>query len=150
MEIRKPNDSEYKTILSLTPQALFEGTLGEAKPSEEKVKQLIEPLLQKGSYYLIATEDHHLMGWILIGASQDPLTEKIYGFIYELFVLEEFRGKGMARKLIEAGIEHLKQDGYSEIRLRVYAGNQAMKLYETFGFKQKTIIMSVNYPPLKA
>ena len=56
----------------------------------------------------------------------------------------------MARKLIEAGIEHLKQDGYSEVRLRVYAGNQAMKLYETFGFKQKTIIMSVNYPPLKA
>ncbi|MEK0086261.1 GNAT family N-acetyltransferase, partial [Geminicoccaceae bacterium SYSU G07066] len=69
------------------------------------------------------------------GASQDLLTGKRYGFIYELFVLEEFRGKGMARKLIEAGIEHLKQDGYSEVRLRVYAGNQAMKLYETFGFK---------------
>ncbi|OKO93596.1 acetyltransferase, GNAT family [Geobacillus proteiniphilus] len=49
---------------------------------------------------------------------QDPLTEKIYGFIYELFVLEEFRGKGIARKLIETGIEHLKQDGYSEIRLQ--------------------------------
>nr|WP_259463360.1 hypothetical protein [Geobacillus stearothermophilus] len=41
MEIRKPNDSEYKTILSLTPQALFEGTLGEAKPSEEKVKRIL-------------------------------------------------------------------------------------------------------------
>ncbi|AGT32423.1 acetyltransferase [Geobacillus genomosp. 3] len=144
MEIRKPNDSEYKKILSLTPQALFEGTLGEAKPSDEKVKQLIEPLLQKGGYYLIATEDHQLMGWILIGASQDPLTEKIYGFIYELFVLEEFRGKGIAKKLIETAIEHLKQDGYSEVRLRVYAGNQAMKLYETFGFKQKTMIMSMN------
>ncbi|MGJ3221026.1 GNAT family N-acetyltransferase [Geobacillus thermoleovorans] len=144
MEIRKPNDSEYKTILSLTPQALFEGTLGEAKPSEEKVKQLIEPLLQKGSYYLIATEGNHLIGWILIGASQDLLTGKRYGFIYELFVLEEFRGKGMARKLIETGIEHLKQDGYSEVRLRVYAGNQAMKLYETLGFKHHTIIMSMN------
>lgn len=144
MEIRKPNDSEYKKILSLTPQALFEGTLGEAKPSDEKVKQLIEPLLQKGGYYLIATEDDQLMGWMLIGASQDPLTEKIYGFIYELFVLEEFRGKGIAKKLIETAIEHLKQDGYSEVRLRVYAGNQAMKLYETFGFKQKTMIMSMN------
>ena len=144
MEIRKPNDSEYKKILSLTPQALFEGTLGEAKPSDEKVKQLIEPLLQKGGYYLIATEDDQLMGWMLIGASQDPLTEKIYGFIYELFVLEEFRGKGIAKKLIETAIEHLKQDGYSEVRLRVYAGNQAMKRYETFGFKQKTMIMSMN------
>jgi len=27
MEIRKPNDAEYKKILSLSPQALFEGTV---------------------------------------------------------------------------------------------------------------------------
>jgi len=144
MEIRKPNDSEYKKILSLTPRALLDGTLGEAKLSDEKVKQLIEPLLQKGSCYLIATEGDHLMGWILIGARQDPLTEKIYGLIYELFVLEEFRGKGIARKLIETGIEHLKHDGYSEIRLSVYAGNQAIKLYEKLGFKNRTITMSMN------
>lgn len=89
MEIRKPNDSEYKKILSLSPQALFDGTLGEAKPSDEKIKQLIEPLLQKGSYYLIASENDNLMGWILIGTSKDHFTEKKYGFIYELFVLEE-------------------------------------------------------------
>ncbi|KJE27009.1 putative acetyltransferase [Geobacillus kaustophilus] len=76
MEIRKSNDSEYKKILSLTPQALFEGTLGEAKRSDEKVKRLIEPVLQKGGYYLIATDGDHLMGWILIGESKDPFTEK--------------------------------------------------------------------------
>ncbi|MFC0298472.1 GNAT family N-acetyltransferase [Geobacillus jurassicus] len=144
MEIRKPNDSEYKKILSLAPQALLDGTLGEAKPSDEKAKQLIEPLLQKGSYYLIATEGDHLMGWILIGTRKDPFTEKIYGFIYELFVLEEFRGKGIAKQLIKTGIEHLKQDGYSEVRLSVYAGNPAIKLYETLGFKHKTITMSMN------
>ncbi|KAF0994861.1 GNAT family N-acetyltransferase [Geobacillus sp. TFV-3] len=144
MEIRKPNDSEYKKILSLTPQALFEGTLGEAKPSNEKAKRLIEPVLQKGGYYLIATDGDHLIGWILIGAGKDPFTEKIYGFIYELFVLEEFRGKGIAKQLIKTGIEHLKQDGYSEVRLRVYAGNRAIKLYETLGFKHKTITMSMD------
>ncbi|WP_231563731.1 GNAT family N-acetyltransferase [Anoxybacillus sp. KU2-6(11)] len=105
------------------------------KTSDEKVKQLIEPLLQKGSYYLIATEGDNLMGWILIGKSKDQFTEKIYGFIYELFVLEEFRGNGISKQLVEAGIEHLKQDGYSEIRLSVYAGSQAIKLYEKLGFK---------------
>ncbi len=45
MEIRKPIDSEYKNILLLSPQALFDGTLGELKPSNAKIKQLIEPLL---------------------------------------------------------------------------------------------------------
>ncbi|MFF3021793.1 GNAT family N-acetyltransferase [Gottfriedia sp. NPDC057948] len=143
MEIRKPNESEYKKILSLSPQALFDGTLGEAKPSDEKIKQLIEPLLQKGSYYLIASENDNLMGWILIGASKDQLTEKKYGFIYELFVLEQFRGNGISKPLIDSGIEHLKQDGYSEVRLSVYAGNQAIKLYEKTGFKNRTITMSM-------
>lgn len=143
MEIRKPNESEYKKVLSLSPQAVFDGTLGEAKPSDEKVKQLIEPLLQKGSYYLIATEDDILMGWILIGTSKDHFTEKKYGFIYELFVLEEFRGNGISKRLIETGVEHLKQDGFSEVRLSVYAGNQAIKLYEKLGFKDKTITMSM-------
>ncbi|MFB2351897.1 GNAT family N-acetyltransferase, partial [Priestia megaterium] len=76
---------------------------GEAKPSDEKVKQLIEPLLQKGSYYLIATEGDNLMGWILIGTSKDLFTEKIYVFIYELFVLEEFRGNGISKQLMETG-----------------------------------------------
>jgi hypothetical protein len=41
MEIRKPNDAEYKKILSLSPQALFEGTLGEVKLSDEKSGVLI-------------------------------------------------------------------------------------------------------------
>jgi ribosomal protein S18 acetylase RimI-like enzyme len=144
MEIRRPNDSEYKTILSLSPQALFDGTLGEIKPSDEKIKQLIEPLLQKGSYYLIASEDDNLLGWILIGTSKDPFTDMKYGFIYELFVLEEFRGNGIAKPLIESGMDHLKQDGYSEARLSVYAGNQAIKLYEKIGFKNRTISMSIS------
>ncbi|MES9685222.1 GNAT family N-acetyltransferase [Bacillus sp. AFS001701] len=144
MEIRKPKDSEYKMILSLSPQALFDGTLGELKPTDEKIKQLIEPLLQKGSYYLIASEADILLGWILIGTSKDQLTEKKYGFIYELFVLDEYRGNGISKRLIESGIEHLKQDGYSEVRLSVYAGNQAIKLYEIMGFKNRTITMSLS------
>ncbi|PWU68259.1 GNAT family N-acetyltransferase [Gracilibacillus dipsosauri] len=143
MEIRKPNDSEYKKILSLAPQALFDGTLGEANPSDEKVKQLVEPLLKKGSYYLIATEGNNLMGWILIGTSKDQFTEKICGFIYELYVLDEFRGNGISKQLMETGIDHFKQDGYSEVRLSVYAGNQANKLYEKLGFKNRTITMSM-------
>lgn len=45
--------------------------------------------------------------------------------------------------MIESGIEHLKQGGYSEVRLSVYAGNQAIKLYEKTGFKKRTITMSM-------
>jgi len=143
MDIRKPNDSELKKVMLLSPQAVFDGTLGEVKPTNEKIKHLVEPLLEKGSYYLIATENDSLMGWILIGASKDQFTDKMNGFIYELFVLEEFRGNGISKRLMKAGIDNLKQDGYSEVRLSAFAGNQAIKLYEKFGFSIRTVTMNL-------
>ncbi|WP_431833410.1 N-acetyltransferase family protein [Cytobacillus oceanisediminis] len=127
MEIRKPNDSELKNIILLSPLAVFDGTLGEVKPTNEKIKHLVEPLLEKGSYYLIATENDKLMGWILIGASKDQFTDKMNGFIYELFVREEFRGNGISKQLMRTAIYHLRQDGHSEVRLSAFAGNQAKK-----------------------
>lgn len=143
MDIRKPNDLELKKVLSLSPQAVFEGTLGEVEPTKEKIDQLVKPLLEKGSYYLIAKENDKLIGWILIGASKDQFTDRMNGFIYELFVIEEFRGNGISKMLMRAGIDHLKQDGYSEIRLSAFAGNQAIKLYEKLGFSIRTVTMSL-------
>ena len=144
MDIRKPNEVEIEIILTLSPQAIFEGTLGEAELTFVKAKQLVEPLLKKGSNYLISTENNVIMGWILIGVSKDRFSDKALGFIYELFVIEEYRGKGIAKQLIETGIEQLKQEGFSEIRLSVFDGNQAIKIYESLGFKNRTITMSIS------
>ncbi|QGQ45530.1 GNAT family N-acetyltransferase [Metabacillus sediminilitoris] len=143
MDIRKPNDSELNKVLAFSPQAVYDGTLGEVKPTNEKIEQLVEPLLKKGSYYLIATEDDKLMGWILLGESKDQFTDKMNGFIYELFVIEEFRGKGISKQLMRTAIDHLRQVGYSEVRLSAYAQNQAIKMYEKMGFSIKTVTMSL-------
>jgi ribosomal protein S18 acetylase RimI-like enzyme len=143
MIIRKPNNNELEKVISLSPQAIFDGTLGEVKPTSEKVTQLVEPLLEKGSYYLIATDGHELMGWILLGSSKDQFTNKTNGFIYELFVLEAFRGKGISKKLMRTSIEHLKNEGYSEVRLSVFSGNKAIELYEKMGFNKRTVTMSL-------
>jgi ribosomal protein S18 acetylase RimI-like enzyme len=143
MNIRKPSELELERILELSPQAIFEGTLGEVKPTIEKAKQLVEPLLKKDCYYLISTENNKLMGWILIGGSKDQFSNKTIGFIYELFVLDGYRGKGISKQLINTAVEQLKQEGYSEIRLSVFEGNKAIKLYENLGFETRTISMSM-------
>ena len=143
VDIRKPSESEFEKVISLSPQALFDGTLGEVMPTNEKIKRLVEPLLEKGSYYLIATENDELMGWVLIGASKDQFTDKMNGFIYELFVIDVFRGNGVSKQLMRTAIDHLRQDGYSEVLLSAFAGNQAIKLYEKMGFNLRTVTMSL-------
>lgn len=139
MNIRQPNDSELKKILSLSPQAIFDGTLGEVKPTSEKIKQLVEPLLEKGSYYLIATKEDKLMGWILLGASKDQFTDRMNGFIYELFVIEKDRGNGISKKLMKTAIDRLRKDGYSEVRLSAFAENQAIQMHENMGSNTRTV-----------
>ncbi|OZM57002.1 GNAT family N-acetyltransferase [Lottiidibacillus patelloidae] len=144
MDIRKPNELEMEKVLALSPQAIFEGTLGEVNPTIEKAEQLVLPLLKKGSYYLISTENNELTGWILIGGSKDQFSNKTIGFIYELYVLEEFRGNGIAKQLIKTGVNQLNQLGYSEVRLSVFAGNEAIKIYQSLGFKNRTVTMSIS------
>ncbi|NGP44870.1 hypothetical protein G4V62_07830 [Bacillaceae bacterium SIJ1] len=49
MDIRKPTDLELNKILALSPKAVFDGTLGEVKPTDEKIEQLVQPLIYNGS-----------------------------------------------------------------------------------------------------
>jgi ribosomal protein S18 acetylase RimI-like enzyme len=48
----------------------------------------------------------------------------------------------ISKHLLKTDIEHLKQEGYSEVRLKAFAGNQAIKLFEKLGFNKRKIIMS--------
>ncbi|EEK73690.1 GCN5-related N-acetyltransferase [Bacillus mycoides] len=82
------------------------------------------------------------MGWILIGENVDYFSREKLGFIYELYVFSEYRGRGLSRKLMKAGIKEL-QEKYSEIRLNVFTGNFAKEMYEDFGFVERQVIMTL-------
>lgn len=143
MEIRQPDERELEQIISTSPQAIADGTLGEAEPTIDKVRELIEPLLQKGCYYQVAFEQDELLGWIFIGPGKDQFTDRPIGFIYELFVREQFRGRGIAKLLMTSGIDELKRGGYPEIRLGAFADNPAIRLYEKMGFHVRNVTMSL-------
>jgi GNAT superfamily N-acetyltransferase len=80
------------------------------------------------------------MGWILIGGSKDQFSNKTIGFIYELFVLDEYRGKGISKQLINTAVEQLKQEGYSEIRLSVFEGNKQLNYTKILVLKPEQLV----------
>ena len=63
------------------------------------------------------------------------------GFIYELFVIQEFefRGNGVSKQLMKTAFDHLRQ----EVRLSAFVGNPAIKLYGKMGFNIRTVSMSL-------
>jgi len=56
--------------------------------------------------------------------------------INDLYVLPEFRGKGIGKKLIVESLNRLKTEGVKSVRLTVLTNNEAaLKLYKKLGFK---------------
>lgn len=57
--------------------------------------------------------------------------------IHDLVVLPEFRGKGIANKMLDAVKQHAQQNGCCKVTLEVLSNNPVAKqAYENFGFKQ--------------
>ena len=67
----------------------------------------------------------------------DKFREEKKGFIQSLAVLPEFRGKGMAKKLVSEAISSLKQRGMNAAGAWAQTDRAACThIYESFGFKQ--------------
>lgn len=91
----------------------------------------------------MAVENETVKGWILFGESKDQFTDWMNGFIYELYVVKEFRGKGISKKLLETAIDQLRQEGHTEVRLSAFFDNKAIELYGRMGFRNRTVTMSL-------
>lgn len=62
-------------------------------------------------------------------------------FIYDTYVLQEQRGKGVAEYLITQAIKFLKAQGYTKVRCHIPPWNKAsISAYEKIGFKKVSYI----------
>jgi ribosomal protein S18 acetylase RimI-like enzyme len=68
--------------------------------------------------------------------AENQSTGNNLGFTEYIFVRPQWRGKNIARHLINAGQEYLKQHGIEEAHLEVRAKNEsALRLYSDLGYE---------------
>jgi mycothiol synthase len=77
-------------------------------------------------------------GYLLYGIDPkgNEYRKRKLGGLWDMGVLKEFRGRGIAKRLIIDAMSRLRQEGMEEARLGVDESNvtNAMKLYERLGF----------------
>ncbi len=96
-------------------------------------------------FAFIATSETGLVGYVALGASQDPeYAEVPWQFtagptvvIHRLMVSPAYQGRGLAKALMGLAESHALTSGYRTVRLDAFVGNPAaLHLYERLGYRE--------------
>ena len=89
---------------------------------------IIKDKISRGEIY-VAYENENFAGWIRYGLFWDSIP-----FMNMLFLLPEYRGKGLGRKFVEAWEQDLKTKGYNKILTSTQQNEHAQHFYLAMGY----------------
>ena len=135
IEIKANQNEEYKVFLKI-------GLLNDEENFRitpiDDLNSIFPTKDQEDSFTLGAYFENILAGVVSFsrdGTDREKLRHK--GILFRMYVSNEFRGNGIAKKLISELINRVKKlKSIEQINLTVISNNEnAKKLYENFGFK---------------
>ena len=118
----------------------FNKDYGIGEKPESFILEEFKDYLNKGAI-VTAITNNKIIGY-LSGIIEEDLYERI-GHIGEVFVLREFRNKGVSTRLKDKFIEFLKLKNISICRIDVNPDNSAHEVYKKWGFKIDKYRMSL-------
>lgn len=148
--IRKAVNADVSALLVLIAQArsfhngLTDNYFADIDPNMER-GFLEKGFQEKDAFFLVAQEENIIVGLLLAYFRNLPyLRRSSVCQIDTVCVEERYRHKGIGRLLMQNLKRECQQKGIDEIQLSVYAANpDAVRFYESFGFKVKAFKMSL-------
>jgi len=99
-------------------------------------------LYTKDHFFFIASDqDGRKIGYVWFAIIRHPRTKE--AFIYDIFILKRYRGKGMGRMTLEEIAQEARKLFARRLSLHVFSHNPVAKsLYEKVGFSIDSLNMS--------
>jgi ribosomal protein S18 acetylase RimI-like enzyme len=100
---------------------------------------------KKRTLLLLAKAEKKIVGFVSATLPREPIFElaESFGIINELYVLPEFRRKGIGKKLLEECSNRIRAEGFKIVRLSVLPKDEnAIRLYQKSGFRTFMYSMS--------
>ena len=107
-------------------------------------KWVMKSIRSRNSIVMVAESEKKLLGYVLSNIKKTPPVYKIdtYGYINDLFVKKEHRGKGISSKFKDESLNWFKKKGLKYSLIGVYSDNHgAHSIYKNWGFKDTEISM---------
>jgi ribosomal protein S18 acetylase RimI-like enzyme len=148
--IREAKETDLQVVKKYTVETAWTSLSESDRKELDKEKwtkhllELFEKLSKRETEKIFVAEDesHAFLGYIWVGEGSNMMTGLKHGYIYDIFVKKEFRGRGTGKILLEKAQSYCREKGYSRIRLMVYVNNaNAIGLYNKMGFKTEQMHM---------
>jgi ribosomal protein S18 acetylase RimI-like enzyme len=90
-------------------------------------------ILNTSKFQVYVAEDRvGVIGFATFEAARD-LNWEGHGEVSSIYLLSRFKGRGVGKALLRAGMQNLKQRGFRKAYCWVLEGNPTIKFYEHFG-----------------
>jgi GNAT superfamily N-acetyltransferase len=110
---------------------------GQSSDVERATAFIKERLENEDSVIITAIDDEQMAGFTQLYPSFSSVSMKPTWILNDLFVIESYRRKNVAKQLMEAAKEHASKTGAIRLSLATqYSNNPAQKLYEAMGYKK--------------
>jgi GNAT superfamily N-acetyltransferase len=142
VEIREATVEDAEAIATvhvISWQSAYRGIMPEKFLSELSVEgrsNMWQKSLRAGKpRVLVAYANEAIAGWIAFGACRDADKESTWAEVEALYVLPEFWGRGIGKRLSDSARQLLRSAGYSFVALWVLSENHhARAFYDRIGF----------------
>jgi len=133
MKIRKAKKSDFKEVFRLLKQLFSKDRIFPKKTKEIYLRLLKD----KNSIELILENQGKIIGYSSVVFREDIQNQAKVGYLSELIIDEEERGKGYGAKFLKLTIKSIKNSGAREIHFSsTFKRKKAHKFYESLGFKK--------------
>jgi GNAT superfamily N-acetyltransferase len=118
---------------------------GQSSDIERATTFIKERLENRDSVIITAIDDEQMAGFTQLYPSFSSVSMKPTWILNDLFVIESYRRKNVAKQLMEAAKEHAIKTGAIRLSLATqFSNNPAQKLYEAMGYKKDDIFYHYN------
>lgn len=134
----RPGD---EALLATTQNRIFFGSWGFCPNSPEEIRYYLRLTGSKWQDILLIRDNAKIKGyfWPHLIVQKRATTTKKKWRVHMFGVDPEFQGEGWGRRILAAGLKHLRTRGATSVGLTVDSENSpAITLYRTFGFRLKS------------
>jgi len=136
-EVRLAAAEDRQAFLVLA-DALYD-ELGEERPPRRRVMKLFDDAVAPASPFklFLAVEGGELCGMLSLAIAPTTQGAGCFGYLDDVFVLEQYRGHGIGAKLMREALNHAHRSGCVRVELGTRRDNaHARRLYERLGFRE--------------